>query len=95
MDSELIVARLIVELLRSSRLTKDDPLLKQAAELAREPLAIIQRQDSVRAEVSSAIDTLLKVLREGADIDTVKEWHDYAISLADMFVTSREANDQT
>jgi hypothetical protein len=89
MDSELPVARLILELLLCSHLTKDDPLLKQAAELAREPLSAVRPRDSIRAEVSSAVDTLLKVLQDGADVDLVKDWHDYAISLAETFIASR------
>jgi hypothetical protein len=92
MDPELPVSRLILQLLLSSRLTKDDPLLKQAAELAREPLATVLPRDSIRAEVSSAIDTLQKVLHDGADVELVKDWHDYAISLTERFIASREGN---
>jgi hypothetical protein len=95
MDSELPVARLILELLHRSRLQTDDPLLKQAAELAREPLAIIPPRNSIRAEVSSAIGGLLKVTQGGADLYIVKDWHGYAISLAEVFVASREDHPPT
>ena len=95
MDPELPVSRLILELLLSSHLTKDDPLLRQAAELAREPLATVPPRDSIRAEVSSAIDTLLKVLHDGADVHILNDWHDYAISLAERFIASREVNPPT
>jgi hypothetical protein len=60
MDPELPAARLILELLISSRLGRDDPLLKQAAELAREPFSTIPPRDSIRGEVSTAIETLQK-----------------------------------
>jgi hypothetical protein len=95
MDPELPVSRLTLELLLSSHLTIDDPSLKQAAEPAREPLATVPPRDSIRAEVSSAIDTLLKVLHDGAEVDLVEDWHDYAISLAEQFIASREVNPPT
>jgi hypothetical protein len=63
MDPELPAARLILELLISSRLGRDDPLLKQAAELAREPFSTIPPRDSIRGEVSTAIETLAEASR--------------------------------
>jgi hypothetical protein len=89
MDSELPAARLILELLLSSRLTKDDPLLKQAAELARAPLSIVRPRDSIRAEVSLTIDALIKSIDEGSDAAVVGEEHEFAISLAKRFIASR------
>jgi hypothetical protein len=89
MDSELPAARLILELLRSSRLTKDDPLLKQAAELARAPLSTVRPRDTIRAELSLAIDTLMKSIHDGADAGVVSQGHAHAISLAERFIASR------
>ncbi|SDT56689.1 hypothetical protein [Bradyrhizobium canariense] len=88
MDPELAVARLILELLARSRLSKDDPLLRQAIELAREPLSVLPR-DSIRAELSSAIETLQNVIQDGADVDLIEQWHAYAMSLAERFIASR------
>jgi hypothetical protein len=80
---------LIFELLASSRLKKDDVLLKQAGELAREPLSTIRPRDSIRGEIFSAIEALQKVIQDGADVELIEQWHEYAISLVEKFIVSR------
>jgi hypothetical protein len=89
MDPELPAARLILQLLASSRLTRDDVLLKQAAELAREPLSTIPPRDTIRGDVFSAIETLQNAIQGGADVELIEQWHEYAMSLADRFIASR------
>jgi hypothetical protein len=89
MDPELPAARLILELLANSRLTRDDVLLKQAAELAREPLSTIPPRDTIRGDVLSAIETLQNAIQDGADVELIEQWHEYAMSLADRFIASR------
>lgn len=89
MDPELPAARLILQLLARSRLTKDDALLKQAGELAREPLSIVRPRNSIRGEISSAIEALQKVIQDGADVELIQQWHEYAMSLAETFIASR------
>jgi hypothetical protein len=86
MDPKLPAAQLILELLASSRLTKDDVLLKQAAELARAPLSTVPSRDSIRDEVFSAIGALQKVLQNA---ELIKQWHEHAISLAETSIASR------
>jgi hypothetical protein len=89
MDPELSAARLILELLASSRLTRHDVLLKQATELAREPLSTIPPRDTIRSDVFSAIETLQNAIQDGADVEFIEQWHEYAMSLANGFIASR------
>jgi hypothetical protein len=86
MDPELPAAQLILELLASSRLTKGDVLLKQAGELARAPLSTVPPRDSVRGKVSSAIEALQKVTQDGSDVELIEQWHEYAMSLAEILL---------
>jgi hypothetical protein len=88
-DSELVIARKILELLRTGKLVKGDKSLDQAEAMAFESSGAVLPRDDVRHGAWLAIATLRKDIEDRKNEKCLLQTHAMSIMMTERWIEAR------